>query len=109
VVEFAMAKPLVTITGASHGIGRALAQTFACEGHALLLIARHEQEIEGFRAVPHRWAEVDVAEYAHLKAAVDDAEEAFGPTDCLVVVVPDGWLVCGGVGLLSPMVFIVSL
>ena len=34
--------------------------------------------------MPHRWAEVDVADYARLKAAVDDAEAAFGPTDCLV-------------------------
>jgi NADP-dependent 3-hydroxy acid dehydrogenase YdfG len=79
-----MARPLVTITGASHGIGRALAHAFASEGHALLLIARHAEEIEGFGAVPHRWAEVDVTDYARLKGAVDDAEKAFGPTDCLI-------------------------
>jgi NADP-dependent 3-hydroxy acid dehydrogenase YdfG len=79
-----MAGPLVIITGASHGIGRALALAFAREGHALLLIARHAEEIEGLGNVPHRWAEVDVADYARLKAAVDNAEAAFGPTDCLV-------------------------
>jgi NAD(P)-dependent dehydrogenase (short-subunit alcohol dehydrogenase family) len=79
-----MARPLVTITGASHGIGRALARAFASEGHALLLIARHAEEIEGLGAVPHRWAEVDVTDYARLKGAVDDAEETFGPTDCLI-------------------------
>jgi len=79
-----MAGPLVIITGASHGIGRALALAFAREGHALLLIARHAEEIEGLGPVPHRWAEVDVADYARLKAAVDNAEAAFGPTDCLV-------------------------
>jgi NADP-dependent 3-hydroxy acid dehydrogenase YdfG len=79
-----MAGPLVIITGASHGIGRALALAFAREGHALLLIARHAEEIEGLADVPHRWVEVDVADYARLKAAVDNAEAAFGPTDCLV-------------------------
>ena len=35
-----MAAPLVIITGATHGIGRALAQAFARERHALLLMAR---------------------------------------------------------------------
>ena len=42
-----MAAPLVVITGATHGIGRALAQAFAREGHALLLIARHAVGIDG--------------------------------------------------------------
>jgi NADP-dependent 3-hydroxy acid dehydrogenase YdfG len=79
-----MAKPLVIITGASHGIGRAVAQGFAREGHALLLIARHAEDVEGLGNVPYRWAEADVADYARLKAAVDDAEAAFGPADCLV-------------------------
>ena len=79
-----MAEPLVIITGASHGIGRALAQAFAREGHSLLLIARHAEDIDGLGGVPHRWAEADVADYARLKAAVDDAEAAFGPADCLI-------------------------
>jgi len=69
-----MAKPLVIITGASHGIGRAVAQGFAREGHALLLIARHAEDVEGLGNVPYRWAEADVADYARLKAAVDALE-----------------------------------
>jgi NAD(P)-dependent dehydrogenase (short-subunit alcohol dehydrogenase family) len=79
-----MVGPLVIITGASRGIGRALAQTFAREGHAFLLVARRAEEIEGLAGVPHRWAELDVTDYARLAAAVGEAESAFGPTDCLV-------------------------
>jgi NADP-dependent 3-hydroxy acid dehydrogenase YdfG len=76
--------PLVIVTGASHGIGRALAAAFAREGHALLLIARKAVAIGEIGDAPHRFAEVDVVDYARLKAAIDDAEAAFGPTDCLV-------------------------
>lgn len=47
-------------------------------------MARHVEEIDGLPDVPHRWAAVDVADYPRLKAAIDDAEAAFGPTDCLV-------------------------
>lgn len=41
-----MTKPLVVVTGASHGIGRALATAFAAEGHPLLLIARHNEPLD---------------------------------------------------------------
>src|SRR6267142_219207 len=79
-----MAGPLVVITGATHGIGRAVAQAFAREGHALLLLARHTAAIDGLGDVPHRFAEVDVADYPRFAAAVEEAEAAFGPVDCLV-------------------------
>jgi NADP-dependent 3-hydroxy acid dehydrogenase YdfG len=79
-----MAGPLVIITGASRGIGRAVAQAFAREGHALLLMARHAEVIEGLGAAPHRFAAVDVTDFASLGAAVAEAEAAFGPADCLV-------------------------
>lgn len=79
-----MAAPLVVITGASHGIGRALALAFAREGHALLLLARRAATVEELRDVPHHFAEVDVADFPRLEAAVEAAQAAFGPVDCLV-------------------------
>ena len=79
-----MAAPLVIVTGATHGIGRAVAQAFARAGHALLLMARHAETIDGLGDAPHRFAAVDVTDFAALNAAVVAAEAAFGPADCLV-------------------------
>ena len=79
-----MVAPLVIVTGATQGIGRAVAQAFAREGHALLLLARHAAEIEGLGTLPHRFVEVDVADFARFEAAVREAEAVFGPTDCIV-------------------------
>jgi NAD(P)-dependent dehydrogenase (short-subunit alcohol dehydrogenase family) len=62
-----MAKPLVVITGATHGIGKALADAFAAEGHRLLLIARHPEPLEGVTAELATQAAVDVADYAALE------------------------------------------
>ena len=48
-----MIGPLVVITGASSGIGLALARAFVKEGNALLLIARHMQPVERAAAGAH--------------------------------------------------------
>ena len=79
-----MTKPLVVITGATHGIGKALADAFAAEGHRLLLIARHREPLEGITAELATQAAVDVADYAALEAAIRAAEAMHGPTECLV-------------------------
>ena len=79
-----MAAPLIVITGATHGIGRALAIAFARDGHPLLLIARHAETIPELADRPHRFAETDVTDYPRLAAAIADAEKEFGPTDCLI-------------------------
>jgi NADP-dependent 3-hydroxy acid dehydrogenase YdfG len=79
-----VAAPLIVITGATHGIGRALALAFARDGHPLLLVARHAEAIDELKKHPHRFAEVDVTDYLHLKTAIDEAEARFGPTDCLI-------------------------
>lgn len=79
-----MAAPLIVITGATHGIGRALALAFAAEGHPLLLIARHAEAIAELASHPHRFATADVTDYAALAGAIEEAEAEFGPVDCLV-------------------------
>jgi NADP-dependent 3-hydroxy acid dehydrogenase YdfG len=79
-----MPNPLVMITGATHGIGQALARAFGAEGHALLLMARHTEKLDWLDDVPHRFAEVDVADFGRLAKAIAMAEAEFGPTDCLV-------------------------
>jgi NADP-dependent 3-hydroxy acid dehydrogenase YdfG len=77
-------QPLVVITGASSGIGLALARAFAKEGHALLLIAREMKPIDGLAEQCTAYACVDVTEYGALEAAVRGAEQKFGQTACLI-------------------------
>jgi NADP-dependent 3-hydroxy acid dehydrogenase YdfG len=79
-----MSKPLVVVTGASHGIGRAVAVRFAAEGHPLLLIARHPEPLDGIPIEQIRQAAVDVADYVALENAICEAEAVHGPTQCLV-------------------------
>ena len=47
---FANLRPIVVITGASRGIGRALAGEFARGGHALLLVARTPEALQAVAA-----------------------------------------------------------
>jgi NADP-dependent 3-hydroxy acid dehydrogenase YdfG len=79
-----MGKPLVVVTGASHGIGRAVATKFASLGHPLLLIARHAESLEGLPADRVCQAAADVSDYAALELAIRQAEAVYGPTECLV-------------------------
>src|SRR5688572_10190935 len=79
-----MTGPLVAITGASSGIGLAIARAFAKEGNALLLIARHMKPIADLPAERTVYAEADVADYGALEQAIRGAEARFGKTACLV-------------------------
>ena len=79
-----MADTLVVVTGASSGIGLALARAFSKDGHAVLLIARHMKPLADLPADRTAYAEADVADYAALERAIRGAEEKFGKTACLV-------------------------
>jgi NADP-dependent 3-hydroxy acid dehydrogenase YdfG len=79
-----MAGPLVVITGASSGIGLALARAFAREGNALGLIARRMKPIDGLPADRTFYGEADVADYAALERTIRAAEQKFGKTACLI-------------------------
>ena len=77
------------VTGASSGIGEAIAKALAGEGYDLTLIARRESEL---RRVAHEIGQAvathietqDLAETGHLHAIVERAESKLGPIDILV-------------------------
>ncbi|CAH0535640.1 putative oxidoreductase [Vibrio stylophorae] len=77
-------KPLVVITGASSGIGAAIAKRFSDEGHALLLLARRVDRLEALNLPNTICAQVDITDKASLEQAIAQAESQFGPVDCLV-------------------------
>jgi NADP-dependent 3-hydroxy acid dehydrogenase YdfG len=79
-----MNKPLVVITGASSGIGKALAHRFSEEGHPLLLISRRSDVMLSFN-LPHTIAcGVDVRDLCSFQQAIGQAVKEYGPVDCLI-------------------------
>lgn len=77
-------KPLIVITGASSGIGAAIAQRLSAAGHPLLLLARRLDKIEALELPDAMCRAVDVTDTAALRAAITEAEAAHGPVDCLI-------------------------
>lgn len=83
---------VVVITGASAGVGRALAQRFARDGARIALIARGRDKLESTaREVEQLGGEAlvlpcDVADHEAVDAAADQAEAHFGPIDIWVNV-----------------------
>jgi len=77
-------KPLVVITGASHGIGKALAIKFADESHPCLLIARHIEPISELENKPVIYEKADVTDFNALKSAIENAEALYGKTECII-------------------------
>ncbi|MDQ6612088.1 MAG: SDR family oxidoreductase [Gemmatimonadota bacterium] len=82
-----MSNKVVVITGASGGIGAALAEQLAQQGHHVALLARREPEL---RAVALRCGEnalpilVDVTHREAVNDALDQAVEHFGHVDVWV-------------------------
>jgi NAD(P)-dependent dehydrogenase (short-subunit alcohol dehydrogenase family) len=80
-------RQVVVITGASAGVGRALARAYGRRGAAVGLIARGMDGLEGARRdVEHAGGralilQADVADAAAVEAAADRAERELGPID----------------------------
>ena len=76
---------VVVITGASAGVGRAIARAFAEQGAQIGLLARGEAGLEGARRdVEEAGGEAltiqtDVSDPEQVEAAADAVEDAFGP------------------------------
>src|SRR4051812_7457084 len=81
---------VVVVTGASAGVGRAVARRFAQDGASVALIARSREGLEGARkeveAAGGRALVLpcDVADWDAVDSAASAAEEAFGPIDVWV-------------------------
>ncbi|MGL4973589.1 MAG: SDR family oxidoreductase [Culicoidibacterales bacterium] len=86
-------KKLVVITGASSGIGSALAKTFAELGHPTLLLARRLEPMLDLKLANSLAKSVDVTDFKAVEAAIHEAEALYGKTDLLVN--------CAGVMLLG--------
>jgi NAD(P)-dependent dehydrogenase (short-subunit alcohol dehydrogenase family) len=87
---FSLAGRVALVTGASSGIGRALAATLAEGGAAVCLLARREDALAtlageivaaGGRAAPFP---CDLADRAAIPAIAERASASFGPPDILV-------------------------
>lgn len=79
-----MTKSLVVITGASSGIGAAIAQRFSEAGHALLLLGRRVEKMEALNLPDALCRKVDVTNPEAFRSAIAEAETLYGPVDCLV-------------------------
>ncbi len=79
-----MNQPLVIITGASSGIGAALARIFSNAGYPLGLLARSKEKMEQLALPKACCFEVDVRDRSAFKEALAQAEAKFGPLDCLI-------------------------
>lgn len=88
-------KKLVVITGASSGIGEAIARRLSESGHPLLLLARRIDRLEALNLPNTLCEKVDVTDKGSFEAAIAKAEAQFGETDCIVNN--------AGVMLLSPL------
>jgi NAD(P)-dependent dehydrogenase (short-subunit alcohol dehydrogenase family) len=83
--------PVVVITGASAGVGRATVQAFARRGARLALLARGEERLEEAAREAERLGSPqalaippDVAEHSQVEEAAARAERELGPIDVWV-------------------------
>lgn len=78
------------VTGASRGIGKAIAAAFAKEGADLLLVGRSQRDLEQVKESIAKWERkvitfpADVTRVADVEATVNRALNEFGKVDILV-------------------------
>ena len=87
-----MGTQVVVVTGASGGVGRAVARAFGARGDAVALLARGQAGLDGAaedvraaggRALP---IQVDTASWEQVRAAAQRVEDELGPIDVWVNV-----------------------
>src|SRR3990167_8766429 len=79
-----MNKPLVIITGASSGIGAAVAKLFSEAGFSTALLARNKDVMNSLQLENSISIECDVTDITSVNTAINIAQEKFGKVDCLI-------------------------
>ncbi len=77
----------VFITGASSGIGEAIASEYLARGAAVTLVARRKERLDALASTAPNLTHViacDLAEHGRVPEVVAEAERALGPIDVLV-------------------------
>lgn len=77
-------KPLAIVTGASSGIGEAIARALSAQGHPQLLLARRLERLEALALPDTICIAADVRNAAEVATAVRQAEAQYGSPDLLV-------------------------
>lgn len=81
---------VIVITGASSGIGRAMAEVYAAEGARVVLAARSAEQLESITEAIRSaggdavWCQTDVVSEEDCKRLVDKAVEAYGGIDVMI-------------------------
>src|SRR5688572_24880530 len=82
-----MTAKIIVLTGATRGLGRALADGFIAKGHTVLGCGRGRAQIDELRKkypAPHDFDVVDVADAAAVSAWAKRLLAAHGPPDLLL-------------------------
>ncbi|MCH2056001.1 MAG: SDR family oxidoreductase [Thalassotalea sp.] len=77
-------KKLVVVTGASSGIGEAIAKRFSEAGYPLLLVARRIEKLKALNLANCLCEQVDVTDRESFATAIAKAEAQYGPVECLI-------------------------